>query len=129
MRIAVEDAHDALAVAHQLADAPRVQGRLGALGRVRAGQEAGERVDALEVERVELAVEEAIEVEPVELALGLLDELEIVDGIGRGDHLARSPDESDVETPDVTREAVVGFVTVDGLPGPIGRVVVTEPLG
>ena len=50
MRVAVEDAHQALAVAHELADAPLVQRGLVALVGVRLGEEPAERPGALVVE-------------------------------------------------------------------------------
>src|SRR5206468_7988294 len=76
MRIAVEDAHQAFAVADQLADAPLVQRRLAALHRVRFGEETPQCFGPGDVELPERSFEQSLEVTPVEGPLDLLHELE-----------------------------------------------------
>ena len=76
MRIAVEDAHQALAVANQLADAALVQRRLIALHRVDLGEETCQRFGPGDVELPKRSFEQSLEVTPVEGPLDLLDELE-----------------------------------------------------
>ena len=129
MRIAVEDAHRALAVSDQLAQATDVQGRLVALVGVHVGEEPGQCPGPRGVERIELVGQQPVEVEPVETPFGLLHELEEVLGVGGRHHLARAADEPDVDAPDVAGEIVVGVVTVECLPRAVGWVVVAEALG
>ena len=128
VRVAVEDAHQALAVAHQLADAPLVEGGLVALLGVRLGQEPAEGTGALVIEIVRGPGKHPVEVQPVERSRRLFDQLEVFGGVARRNELARLADEPNIQASHVARERVVGAVRVDRLPRPVGRVVVAEPL-
>src|SRR5215510_12798668 len=98
MGVTVQDSHDTLTVANQLADTTGVERRLVALLAVDLSQELRQRAHALDIDRVRGAVvQEPVEVEPVEMPLGLLHELEEVDGVAGGHHLSASTDEPDVD--------------------------------
>src|SRR5262245_60097970 len=83
MRVAVEDAHHAFTVSHELPDPALVECRLVALVGMAPGEEAGELTRTLHVSRLERMREQPVEVEPVEATRHLLHELEELDGVGR----------------------------------------------
>jgi hypothetical protein len=62
MRVAVDDAHDALAMAHQLPDAPVIERGLDVVHGVDPGQEHGHRARSLAVERLGRLDEQPVEV-------------------------------------------------------------------
>src|SRR2546425_3848200 len=128
MRIAVEDAHQALAVANQLADAALVQRRLIALHRVDLGEETCQRFGPGDVELPKWSLEQSLEVTPVEGPLDLLHELEELGRIRHRDQLSGLAHKAHVETPRMARKAVVGGMSVKRLPRAVRRVVVAEPL-
>src|SRR5262245_36430256 len=129
MRIAVEDAHQALAVADQLADPAMIEGRLVMLHGVHLGQEAPELLGAGHVEVAKRSLQQALEIEPVQGAVHFLDELEELARVRDRHQLAPAAHDTDIDALRVPREAVVGVVAVERLPGAVGRVVVAEPLG
>src|SRR6266511_5100363 len=122
--------HDALPIVpHQLPDPPLVERGLVPLVGVALGEETREGGGALDVEIAERQRQQPIEVQPVQAPGGLLHELEELGRVDGGDEIAGVPHEPDVEAPGMAREAVVGRMAVQGLPGAVGRVIVTEPLG
>ena len=129
MRIAVEDPHQALAVGHQLANAALIESGLFPLLGMDGGEEARQGLDALDVAGLDGTGEQPLEVEPVQGSLGLLHELEELDGIRSRHEWPRLSHEAHVETPHMPGKAVVRRVAIERLPGAIGRVVVAESLG
>src|SRR5262245_59106888 len=127
VRIAVEDSHQALAVAHQLADAPLVERGLVVLQGVGLCEEARQRLGPGDIGLVQRRFEEPFEVAPVEGPLHLLHELKEFRGVRDRGELARLGQDADVQAVRVARKAVVGVVAVERLPSAIRWIVVTEP--
>ena len=126
MRIAVENAHQTLAVADQLACAPLIERRLVTLHCMSLGKEPRQGLGSCNVELSQRRIQQPIEVAPAERPVNLLDQLEELGHVRDGDELARVPHYAHVEAPRVTGKAVVRGVTVERLPGAVGRVVVAK---
>ena len=128
MRVAVEDAHQAFAVADQLPDAPMVECGLVALCCVDIGQETCESLGPRDVEVPQRGLEQSFEIMPVQRTLHLLHELKELGRLRHRHQLSRFANNAHVQTPGVAWKAVVGRVTIERLPGAVRRVVVAEPL-
>src|SRR5262245_28360097 len=127
VRIAVEDAHQALAVTDQLADAPLVERGLVVLHGVDLDEEARQRLGPGDVDLLERSLEKSLQIAPVESAFHLLHQLEELRGVRHRRELARSSEDAHVQALRVPRKAVVGLMAVERLPGAIGRIIVAEP--
>src|SRR5262249_34768497 len=108
MWIAVEDAHDALAVAHKLSDPPPVRRGLVALVGVRLAQEARQGRGPLQVDAHDRACQQSVQIQPVEAAVGFFDDLEELGRIGSGDKLATLAHEAHVQAPHMAWKTIVG---------------------
>src|SRR5262249_10153682 len=101
MRIAVEDAHRALAVADQLPDSPLIERGLVPLVGVPRAEKASERAGSVHVEVPERPDEQPVEIQPVELPRRLVHHLEEFDRVGGGDEVAGLTHESDIQASNV----------------------------